>query len=125
MTFGIICRHGRKPSRFWTHGWIQGPLDDFDAQQGGYRGAFQRTHGRRPCRCRDPGNLVGGIPIRVEGFVLGAVAAGSGTGAQDLKVARAGAPAVKGADMFLDFKPMGAEDTGAAPHSVDKKARSR
>jgi glc operon protein GlcG len=70
-------------------------------------------------------NLVGGIPIRVEGFVLGAVAAGSGTGAQDLKVARAGAAAVKGADMFLDFKPMGAEDTGAAPHSVDKKARSR
>jgi glc operon protein GlcG len=70
-------------------------------------------------------NLVGGIPIRVEVFVLGAVAAGTGTGPQDLKVARAGAAAVKCADMFLDFKPMDAEDTGVAPHSVDKKARSR
>jgi len=57
-------------------------------------------------------NLIGGIPIRVDGFVLGAVAAGSGTGTQDLAVARAGAAAIAGADMFLDFKPMGAEDTG-------------
>ncbi len=57
-------------------------------------------------------NLIGGLPIRVDGFVLGAVAAGSGTGTQDLAVARAGAAAIPGADMFLDFKPMGAEDTG-------------
>jgi glc operon protein GlcG len=35
-------------------------------------------------------NLIGGLPIRVDGFVLGAVAAGSGTGTQDLAVARAG-----------------------------------
>jgi uncharacterized protein GlcG (DUF336 family) len=57
-------------------------------------------------------NLMGGLPIRVDGFVLGAVAAGSGTGSQDLAVARAGAAAIAGADMFLDFRPMGAEDTG-------------
>jgi glc operon protein GlcG len=49
-------------------------------------------------------NLIGGIPIRVDGFVLGAVAAGSGTGAQDLAVARAGAAAIEGADMFSDFE---------------------
>ena len=36
-------------------------------------------------------NLIGGLPVRVNGFVLGAVAAGSGTGTQDLAVARAGA----------------------------------
>ena len=45
-------------------------------------------------------------------IVLGAVAAGSGTGAQDLAVARAGAAAIAGANMFEDFVPMGAEDTG-------------
>ena len=57
-------------------------------------------------------NLIGGLPIRVDGFVLGAVAAGSGTGTQDLAVARAGAAAIAGAEMFRDFVPMGAEDTG-------------
>ncbi len=57
-------------------------------------------------------NLIGGLPIRVDGFVLGAVAAGSGTGTQDLAVARAGARAIPGADMFEDFVFMGAEDTG-------------
>ena len=31
---------------------------------------------------------------------------------KDLAVARAGAAAIEGADMFLDFVPMGAEDTG-------------
>jgi uncharacterized protein GlcG (DUF336 family) len=67
-------------------------------------------------------NLIGGLPIRVHGIVVGAVAAGSGTGAQDLAVARAGAAAIPGADMFDDFVPMGAEDTGiirgSAPHPV-------
>jgi glc operon protein GlcG len=57
-------------------------------------------------------NLLGGLPIRVDGYLLGAVAAGSGTGQQDLAVARAGAAAIEGADMFLDFEPKGAEDTG-------------
>lgn len=57
-------------------------------------------------------NLIGGLPIRVDGCVIGAVAAGSGTGSQDLAVARAGAAAIPGADMFDDFVPMGAEDTG-------------
>jgi glc operon protein GlcG len=33
---------------------------------------------------------IGGIPIPVDGFMLGAVAAGSGTGMQDLAMARAG-----------------------------------
>ncbi|MEB0112494.1 heme-binding protein [Variovorax sp. RTB1] len=57
-------------------------------------------------------NLIGGLPIRVEGYVVGAVAAGSGNGSQDLAVARAGAAAIAGADLFEDFVPMGAEDTG-------------
>lgn len=68
-------------------------------------------------------NLIGGIPIRVDGFVLGAVAAGSGTGTQDLAVARAGAAAIAGADMFLDFKPMGAEDTGIIRGTSPEKVR--
>jgi glc operon protein GlcG len=68
-------------------------------------------------------NLIGGIPIRVEGFVLGAVAAGSGSGTQDLAVARAGAAAIPGAEMFLDFKPMGAEDTGIIRGSHPEKVR--
>jgi uncharacterized protein GlcG (DUF336 family) len=57
-------------------------------------------------------NLIGGLPIKVDGFILGAIAAGSGTGQQDLQVARAGASAIPGADMFQTFVPMGAEDTG-------------
>jgi len=57
-------------------------------------------------------NLIGGLPVKVGGVVVGAVAAGSGTGSQDLAVARAGAAAIAGADMFEDFVPMGAEDTG-------------
>jgi uncharacterized protein GlcG (DUF336 family) len=68
-------------------------------------------------------NLIGGIPIRVDGFVLGAVAAGSGTGTQDLAVARAGAAAIAGAEMFFDFKPMGAEDTGTIRGSDPEKLR--
>lgn len=68
-------------------------------------------------------NLIGGIPIRVGGFVLGAVAAGSGTGTQDLAVARAGAAAIAGADMFLDFQPMGAEDTGIIRGTSPEKVR--
>ncbi len=57
-------------------------------------------------------NLIGGLPIRVGGHILGAVAAGSGTGTQDLAVARAGAAVIAGADMFETFVPRGAEDTG-------------
>jgi glc operon protein GlcG len=57
-------------------------------------------------------NLIGGLPITVDGLVVGAIGAGSGTGAQDLQVARAGAAAIPGASMFEDFEPMGAEDTG-------------
>ncbi|ATN37763.1 hypothetical protein ACO34A_28795 (plasmid) [Rhizobium sp. ACO-34A] len=68
-------------------------------------------------------NLIGGLPIRVDGFVLGAVAAGSGTGTQDLAVARAGARAIPGADMFEDFAFMGAEDTGIIRGSHPEKVR--
>jgi glc operon protein GlcG len=68
-------------------------------------------------------NLIGGLPIRVGTFVLGAVAAGSGSGTQDLAVARAGAAAIDGADMFLDFKPMGAEDTGIIRGSAPESTR--
>ena len=55
--------------------------------------------------------------------MLGAVAAGSGTGTQDLAVARAGAAAIAGAEMFLDFTPMGAEDTGIIRGSRPEKVR--
>ncbi|MBT9291534.1 GlcG/HbpS family heme-binding protein [Prosthecodimorpha staleyi] len=68
-------------------------------------------------------NLIGGLPIKVGGLVVGAVAAGSGTGAQDLAVARAGAAAIPGADMFADFTPMGAEDTGIVRGSHPEKVR--
>lgn len=68
-------------------------------------------------------NLIGGLPIRVNGVVVGAVAAGSGTGAQDLAVARAGAAAIDGADMFEGFVPMGAEDTGIVRGSHPGKVR--
>jgi uncharacterized protein GlcG (DUF336 family) len=57
-------------------------------------------------------NLLGGLPIMVDGLILRAIGAGSGTGPEDLAVARAGAMAIAGADMFADFEPMGAEDTG-------------
>lgn len=67
-------------------------------------------------------NLIGGLPIRVDGFVVGAVAAGSGNGDQDLAVARAGAAAV-GGDLFEGFVPMGAEDTGIIRGSAPQKVR--
>jgi uncharacterized protein GlcG (DUF336 family) len=57
-------------------------------------------------------NLIGGLPILVDGFIIGAVAAGSGNGAEDLAVARAGAAAIAGADMYAAFQPKGAEDPG-------------
>jgi uncharacterized protein GlcG (DUF336 family) len=56
-------------------------------------------------------NLIGGLPIRIDGHIVGAIGAGSGSGSQDLAVARAGAAAV-GGDLYQDFVPMGAEDTG-------------
>ncbi len=68
-------------------------------------------------------NLLGGIPIEVDGCIVGAIAAGSGTGAQDLAVARAGAAAITGANMFEDFVPMGAEDTGIVRGSHPEKVR--
>ena len=42
-------------------------------------------------------NLKGGVPIVVDGHVIGAVGVGSGTGEQDLEVARAGIAALPGA----------------------------
>ena len=57
-------------------------------------------------------NLIGGLPIRVDGFILGAVAAGSGTGPQDFAVTRAGAAAIPGADMCFDFIPIDAKASG-------------
>lgn len=42
-------------------------------------------------------NLKGGVPIVVEGECIGGIGVGSGTGAQDLEVARAGLAAI-GAD---------------------------
>ena len=69
-------------------------------------------------------NLAGGLPIKVSAYVIGAVAAGSGTGPQDLAVARAGAAALLGADMYTDFTPMGAEDTGIIRGSHPKQVRA-
>lgn len=56
-------------------------------------------------------------------LIGGAVAAGSGTGSQDLAVARAGAAAIPGTDMFAGFVPMGAEDTGIIRGSQPRALR--
>ncbi len=45
-------------------------------------------------------NLPGGLPIVVDGHVIGGIGVGSGTGAQDLVVARAGIAALDGAQGF-------------------------
>ena len=42
-------------------------------------------------------NLLGGVPIVVEGHVIGAIGVGSGTGEQDLEVAKAALAALPGA----------------------------
>jgi glc operon protein GlcG len=57
------------------------------------------------------GHLLAALSIEVDGCMLGAVAASSGTVAQDLAVARAGAAGIMGANM-IDFVHMVAEDTG-------------
>ena len=69
-------------------------------------------------------NLLGGIPVKVGDLILGAVAAGSGTGSEDLQVARAGARVIAGAEMFDDFEPMGAEDTGIIRGSAPNKVHA-
>jgi len=45
-------------------------------------------------------NLPGGLPIVVDGHVIGGIGVGSGTGAQDLEVAKAGIGALDGARRF-------------------------
>ena len=45
-------------------------------------------------------NLPGGVPIIVKGDVIGGIGVGSGTGAQDLEVAKAGIAALEGAQTF-------------------------
>lgn len=45
-------------------------------------------------------NLPGGVPIIVDGHVIGGIGVGSGTGAQDLEVAKAGVAALDGAQSF-------------------------
>jgi uncharacterized protein GlcG (DUF336 family) len=45
-------------------------------------------------------NLPGGVPIIVDGHIVGGIGVGSGTGAQDLEVAKAGIAAIDGAQSF-------------------------
>ena len=45
-------------------------------------------------------NLPGGLPIIVDGHVIGGIGIGSGTGAQDLEVAKAGLATIEGAQSF-------------------------
>jgi uncharacterized protein GlcG (DUF336 family) len=45
-------------------------------------------------------NLPGGLPIVVDGHLIGGIGVGSGTGAQDLEVAGAGIAALAGAQSF-------------------------
>lgn len=45
-------------------------------------------------------NLPGGLPVMVDGQVIGAVGVGSGSGAQDLDVARAAISVINGAKSF-------------------------
>ncbi len=42
-------------------------------------------------------NLKGGVPITVDGMVIGGIGVGSGTGDQDLEVAKAGLAVIEGA----------------------------
>lgn len=56
-------------------------------------------------------NLLGGIPLVIAGKIVGGIGAGSGTGPQDLAVARAGAAEI-GAELFSGFVAAGLEDTG-------------
>ncbi len=44
-------------------------------------------------------NLKGGVPIAVDGMVIGGIGVGSGTGDQDLEVAKAGLAAIEGASL--------------------------
>jgi uncharacterized protein GlcG (DUF336 family) len=45
-------------------------------------------------------NLLGGVPVVIDGLVAGAVGVGSGTGEQDRAVARAAVAAIDGATRF-------------------------
>ena len=45
-------------------------------------------------------NLPGGVPIIVDGHLIGGIGVGSGTGAQDLEVAKAGVAVLEGAQLF-------------------------
>jgi uncharacterized protein GlcG (DUF336 family) len=45
-------------------------------------------------------NLLGGLPVVVDGHLIGAVGVGSGTGEQDLEVAKAAIAALPGARQF-------------------------
>ena len=45
-------------------------------------------------------NLPGGLPVIVDGHVIGGIGVGSGTGAQDLEVANVGIAAIDGAQQF-------------------------
>jgi glc operon protein GlcG len=45
-------------------------------------------------------NLPGGLPIIVDGHVVGAIGIGSGTGAQDLECAKAAIATLEGAQQF-------------------------
>jgi glc operon protein GlcG len=45
-------------------------------------------------------NLLGGLPVIVDGHVVGAIGVGSGTGEQDLEVAKAAIAALPGAKQF-------------------------
>jgi glc operon protein GlcG len=45
-------------------------------------------------------NLPGGLPVMIDGAVLGAIGVGSGTGAQDLEVAKAAIAVIAGAQSF-------------------------
>ncbi|HEY9212552.1 MAG TPA: heme-binding protein, partial [Ancylobacter sp.] len=45
-------------------------------------------------------NLEGGLPIIIDGHVVGAIGVGSGTGAQDVEVGRAGLAAIGAEDQI-------------------------
>ena len=45
-------------------------------------------------------NLPGGLPVIIDGQIAGAIGVGSGTGAQDLEVARAAIAVIDGAQRF-------------------------
>jgi hypothetical protein len=102
-------RRRRAPARLRAHGRRQGAEHRFVAQEGDDRGVARAPSGQANVANEVKlafatggklTNLLGGLPIVVDGHVIGAIGVGSGTGEQDLEVAKAAIAALPGAKQF-------------------------